>query len=74
MRSFVTLVVVALLTALPLTAQVAPAAPAQNTPPRTAAVDEAIVLSPFAINATTDTGYAATSTLGGTRLKSELRD
>ena len=74
MRAFSTLVIVTFLTTHSINAQVAPATPAQNTPPRTAAVEEAIVLSPFAINATTDTGYAATSTLGGTRLKSELRD
>jgi outer membrane receptor for ferric coprogen and ferric-rhodotorulic acid len=74
MRAFSTLVVVTFLTTPSLNAQVVPATPAPNTPPRTAAVEEAIVLSPFAINATTDTGYAATSTLGGTRLKSELRD
>ncbi len=36
--------------------------------------EEALVLSPFTVDATSDVGYAATSTLGGTRLKSELRD
>jgi hypothetical protein len=36
--------------------------------------EEALVLSPFQVNATSDTGYAATSTLGGTRLNSELKD
>lgn len=54
-------------------AQVAPSAPvpAARAP---ATAEEAIVLSPFSVNASSDTGYAATSTLGGTRLKSELRD
>ena len=50
---------------------------APGTAPATSAADpkqEAIVLSPFSVNASSDTGYAATSTLGGTRLKSELRD
>lgn len=54
-------------------------APAQTvTPPAPAASSNAaqdtVVLSPFTVDATTDVGYAATSTLGGTRLKSELRD
>ncbi len=40
------------------------------TPP----TDEVIVLSPFIIDATTDKGYSATNTLGGTRLKAELKD
>ncbi|MBL9199998.1 MAG: hypothetical protein JNL39_05795 [Opitutaceae bacterium] len=53
-----------------LRAQIAPPAPA----PAVAAKDEAIVLNPFTVDASTDVGYAATSTLGGTRLKSELRD
>ena len=47
---------------------IAPAAPA--APKK----EEALVLSPFVVNTTTDTGYAATSTLGGTRLNSELKD
>lgn len=42
--------------------------------PATPATEETLVLSPFTVDATTDVGYAATSTLGGTRLKSELRD
>lgn len=61
-------VIVAIVPVAGLRAQVAPAAPAPTSK------DEAIVLSPFAVNASSDTGYAATSTLGGTRLKSELRD
>jgi len=36
--------------------------------------DEVIVLSPFVVNAEKDTGYEATSTLAGTRLKTDLRD
>lgn len=35
---------------------------------------EPVVLSPFTVDASRDVGYAAASTLGGTRLKSELRD
>jgi outer membrane receptor protein involved in Fe transport len=35
---------------------------------------EAIVLSPFVVTAEEDTGYQATSTLAGTRLRSNLKD
>jgi hypothetical protein len=51
-----------------------PNPPAPASTPANPPKEEAIVLSPFAVNASSDTGYAATSTLGGTRLKSELRD
>lgn len=47
-----------------------PAKPAASTTPE----GETHILNPFTVDATTDVGYAATSTLGGTRLKSELRD
>lgn len=66
--------------ALPSLASVllASLAAAQTVPPPRPAAnqtqDAAIVLNPFTVDATTDVGYAATSTLGGTRLKSELRD
>ncbi|MBT5812995.1 MAG: hypothetical protein HOI15_01395 [Opitutales bacterium] len=36
--------------------------------------DEVYELSPFAVDAQANTGYRATSTLAGTRLKTELRD
>jgi len=36
--------------------------------------EETVVLSPFVVNAEDSTGYAATSTLAGTRLKTNLRD
>ncbi|MGH7944832.1 MAG: TonB-dependent receptor plug domain-containing protein, partial [Opitutaceae bacterium] len=36
--------------------------------------EEVIVLSPFVVNTEKDTGYAATNTLAGTRLNTELRD
>jgi hypothetical protein len=42
--------------------------------PGAASDKETLVLSPFTVDASSDVGYAATSTLGGTRLKSELRD
>ncbi|MDX2185774.1 MAG: TonB-dependent receptor plug domain-containing protein [Opitutaceae bacterium] len=52
---------------------------AQEAPASTAtdagADDEVVLLSPFEVNTTEDAGnYAATSTLGGTRLKTDLRD
>ena len=68
------LLLVAALASVGLPAQVAPAAPAAKTATATTAQEDALILSPFAVNASSDTGYAATSTLGGTRLKSELRD
>ncbi|HUG12078.1 MAG TPA: TonB-dependent receptor plug domain-containing protein [Opitutaceae bacterium] len=36
--------------------------------------DEVIVLSPFEVSADRDTGYQATDTLAGTRLRSDLKD
>jgi outer membrane receptor protein involved in Fe transport len=61
-------VVLALLSA-PLTAQTLPAtlAPA-------ASADAPITLSPFVVEESEDRGYAATSTLAGTRLRTDLRD
>ncbi|MGH7943881.1 MAG: TonB-dependent siderophore receptor, partial [Opitutaceae bacterium] len=38
------------------------------------AKDEAITLSPFTVNASSDTGYLATSTLSGSRLNTPLKD
>ncbi len=36
--------------------------------------EEALVLSPFVVNTTRDTGYQATSTLAGTRLNTPVKD
>ncbi len=36
--------------------------------------DEAVVLSPFEVNAGADNGYTASGTLAGTRLRTDLRD
>lgn len=44
----------------------------QNTDPAEAEIVE--VLSPFEVISEVDTGYAASSTLAGTRLRTELRD
>ncbi len=41
-----------------------------STPPK----DEAVVLSPFTVNADRDIGYQATSTLAGTRLNTPIKD
>jgi outer membrane receptor for ferric coprogen and ferric-rhodotorulic acid len=49
----------------------APAAIAQTT---TAPRPEAIVLTPFEVSSASDNGYAATETLAGTRLRTNLRD
>lgn len=50
---------------------------AQSTTPKPAsspAPGEAVVLSPFTVVSDTDTGYAATETLAGTRMRTDLRD
>ena len=49
------------------------AAPA-STDPADAKKDDAVVLSPFQVNTSTDEGYAARETLAGTRFKSDLKD
>src|SRR5690606_13784306 len=36
--------------------------------------DEPVVLSPFVVDSTQDRGYAATSTLAGTRIRTDLAD
>ncbi len=53
----------------PLAAQGAPA-----VPPLSFSSDETVKLSPFVVEESEDRGYAATSTLAGTRLRTELRD
>lgn len=40
----------------------------------TLAVDETVKLTPFVVEESEDRGYAATSTLAGTRLRTDLRD
>lgn len=72
-----------------LWAQRTPAAPADESPRRVAAVptpvetaraavaapaEEAVVLSPFEVREEVDQGYLATSAQSGTRLRTELRD
>jgi hypothetical protein len=52
------------------------ASPAPTAQPTTAATgaDEAVRLTPFVVSESEDRGYAATSTLAGTRLRTDLRD
>jgi outer membrane receptor protein involved in Fe transport len=49
---------------------VSPASPGAGA----AAEEEVVTLSPFTVDVTQDTGYAATSTLAGTRLRTNLED
>lgn len=50
------------------------AAPQAPASPAAAEEDEAILLTPFEVSSTKDTGYAATDTLAGTRIRTDLRD
>ncbi len=59
----------AALTAWPLAAQTA--VPTTTTP---APEDETITLTPFEVATSRDTGYQATETLAGTRIRTDLRD
>jgi len=63
----------ALAGAWPLVGQEAAPAPAATTPPA-ATEEEVVVLSPFEVTAESDTGYVATDTLAGTRIRSDLKD
>src|SRR5688500_5738091 len=56
-------------------AQAAATIPTSITPPRSeASGEEAIKLSPFEVNTSRDTGFAAASSMAGGRLASDLRD
>ena len=63
----------ALAGAWPLVGQEAAPAPAAATPAATSE-EEIIVLSPFEVTTESDTGYVATDTLAGTRIRTELKD
>ena len=65
-RAFSATIVSLALCACPAFGQAAPAA--------TPAADAPVELSPFVVNTAQDTGYAANSTLAGSRLNTELRD
>lgn len=47
---------------------------AQEAPPPPDEDEDLIVLSPFEVSSERDTGYAATETLAGTRIRTSLRD
>jgi outer membrane receptor protein involved in Fe transport len=68
----------ALLAALAGLLAASTAAVAQTTPALTRApappTEETVQLSPFEVNTSADQGYAASSTLAGTRLRTNLRD
>lgn len=57
-------------------AQPQPAANARTPAPVVATLeeDDTIVLSPFEVTGTKDTGYQATETLAGTRIRTDLKD
>ncbi|MBI5688704.1 MAG: TonB-dependent receptor plug domain-containing protein [Verrucomicrobia bacterium] len=55
-----------------LSAQVAPSTATLR--PTVPSADETVTLTPFVVEDTQDRGYAATSTLAGTRLRTDLRD
>jgi outer membrane receptor for ferric coprogen and ferric-rhodotorulic acid len=61
------------LAAAALTGQVAPAAKLAEVPAVTGP-GEAVQLSPFTVNTDKDTGFAASSSLAGGRLATDLRD
>ena len=63
----------ALLVALLLPAVRAQVAPATDTV-RSASSEAPLTLTPFVVEESEDRGYAATSTLAGTRLRTDLRD
>lgn len=62
--------------------QSVPSKPGASEPPRQVPIvaaspasgEDVVTLSPFVVNSERDTGYQATTTLAGTRLKTELRD
>lgn len=65
----------ALAPALPSVAQSTnPPAPATPAPSVAAVEEEILVLSPFEVDASRDTGYQATSTLAGSRVNTSLKD
>src|SRR6185295_6910021 len=62
-------------TAAPRTPTPAEVARAAATNPASATTDDPIVtISPFEVRAEEDSGYLATSTLAGTRIRSDLKD
>jgi len=65
---------VRLLTVLVLTVSALPGGRAQTAPPKPSAAEEAVVLSPFIVDTSAESGYQASSTLAGSRIKTDLKD
>jgi outer membrane receptor protein involved in Fe transport len=57
-----------------LAAQSAPAPSAAASDPKPVEPDAVVTLSPFEVATSKDTGYQATETLAGTRIRTDLRD
>ena len=60
--------------AVALAALLTPVLPAQTVPPAAAPAEPAIELSPFIVGSDRDHGYVATSSLAGTRIRTDLKD
>ncbi|MEN9632930.1 MAG: hypothetical protein RL077_1334, partial [Verrucomicrobiota bacterium] len=65
---FILTTLLAAATGFPLLAQTA------ATPTTTPTKAEAVLLTPFEVTSAKDTGYSATETLSGTRLKTRIED
>ncbi len=61
-------------TALAMLAGAWPLVAQTTAPSSNSKQEETLVLSPFEVNANEDTGYAATETLAGTRIRTSLKD
>ncbi|MEY2881239.1 MAG: hypothetical protein RLZZ15_3619, partial [Verrucomicrobiota bacterium] len=69
LRSTRSVLLTALALAVPLhAAESAPKPDAKSTPPAAAATEETLTLNPFVVSENDAVGYAATSTLAGTRI------
>src|SRR5882672_6757113 len=51
-----------------------PSAAQTALPTKPATEDETVTLTPFEVTSSKDTGYQATDTLAGTRIRTDLRD
>ena len=75
LRLFATVLSAAAILSAPGFAQITSAPPAPNPASTTADPGESVLrLTPFEVTSSTDTGYQATSTLAGTRIRTDLRD
>ncbi|MSU49496.1 MAG: hypothetical protein EXS37_10490 [Opitutus sp.] len=51
-----------------------PSLPAQTVAPKTSQTGDTVVLSPFVVDTSAESGYQASSTLAGSRIKTDLKD